>query len=583
MSEKAGLGGWPVAAAAAVTVAVIAGVVVYYPRATVQDAVEGSASAPATSSAPATGSATPPASETPAASAPAAAEASRSGTPEADTPAPGVTAEAPDAPAPPQAEGATPDPAASAGAEAAEASDPLPGPPRFDVVRVEADGSALVAGTAEPEWEIAVELDGAELARERANADGGFVAFLTLGLADRPQVLTLAMYGPEGQGPVASADRVILAPRAPVAAAAAPAPEAAPVGAPGARPGQAEAAAPPPEPAPGTTGETVAAAPDSPETRRPEAAMSAGIETAEAPEVAAAVEAPIAASEAGAGGDRSATASPPEDTPAAAAVDADRRAPERPAATPAPSGAAPAEPPAARPAEAVARAATDPAPAPGGAPAPEAPAAATPGPAPEAPAAARPADAPATPAEPAAPKVILAGEAGARLLQDPDAPPEAMDEVAIDTISYTEAGEVELAGRGRPEGVVRIYLDNRLVTDSRIARDGTWRTELPEVDTGVYALRVDELDADGSVRSRAETPFEREDEADVRSALLAQMRNGVMQVTVQPGFTLWAIARENYGTGVQYVQVFEANRDRIRDPDLIYPGQIFEVPGAASE
>ena len=74
-----------------------------------------------------------------------------------------------------------------------------------------------------------------------------------------------------------------------------------------------------------------------------------------------------------------------------------------------------------------------------------------------------------------------------------------------------------------------------------------------------------------------------ESEAEVRSALLAQMRNGVMQVTVQPGFTLWAIARENYGDGVQYVQVFEANRDRIRDPDLIYPGQIFEVPGQATE
>lgn len=49
-------------------------------------------------------------------------------------------------------------------------------------------------------------------------------------------------------------------------------------------------------------------------------------------------------------------------------------------------------------------------------------------------------------------------------------------------------------------------------------------------------------------------------------------------VTVQPGFSLWRIARENYGEGVLYVKVFEANRDQIRDPDLIYPGQIFTVP-----
>ena len=49
-------------------------------------------------------------------------------------------------------------------------------------------------------------------------------------------------------------------------------------------------------------------------------------------------------------------------------------------------------------------------------------------------------------------------------------------------------------------------------------------------------------------------------------------------ITVQPGNTLWGIASEKYGDGFLYVRVFEANTDRIRDPDLIYPGQIFTVP-----
>ncbi|MFN6925205.1 MAG: LysM peptidoglycan-binding domain-containing protein [Tabrizicola sp.] len=49
-------------------------------------------------------------------------------------------------------------------------------------------------------------------------------------------------------------------------------------------------------------------------------------------------------------------------------------------------------------------------------------------------------------------------------------------------------------------------------------------------------------------------------------------------VTVQPGYTLWGIAQQRYGEGMLYVQVFEANRDKIRDPDLIYPGQVFTVP-----
>jgi nucleoid-associated protein YgaU len=49
-------------------------------------------------------------------------------------------------------------------------------------------------------------------------------------------------------------------------------------------------------------------------------------------------------------------------------------------------------------------------------------------------------------------------------------------------------------------------------------------------------------------------------------------------VTVQPGFTLWGIATDRFGEGTMYVQVFEANRDRIKDPDLIYPGQVFTLP-----
>jgi nucleoid-associated protein YgaU len=53
-----------------------------------------------------------------------------------------------------------------------------------------------------------------------------------------------------------------------------------------------------------------------------------------------------------------------------------------------------------------------------------------------------------------------------------------------------------------------------------------------------------------------------------------------VSVTVQPGFTLWGIAQERFGDGVLYVQVFEANKDKIRDPDLIYPGQIFTIPTA---
>ena len=48
--------------------------------------------------------------------------------------------------------------------------------------------------------------------------------------------------------------------------------------------------------------------------------------------------------------------------------------------------------------------------------------------------------------------------------------------------------------------------------------------------------------------------------------------------TVVSGDSLWAIARKFYGNGSQYTKIFNANRDKIKEPSLIYPGQVFTIP-----
>ena len=52
----------------------------------------------------------------------------------------------------------------------------------------------------------------------------------------------------------------------------------------------------------------------------------------------------------------------------------------------------------------------------------------------------------------------------------------------------------------------------------------------------------------------------------------------VGKVVIQPGDNLWNIARAIYGRGIRYTVIYEANKDQIRDPDLIYPGQVFTTP-----
>lgn len=180
-----------------------------------------------------------------------------------------------------------------------------------------------------------------------------------------------------------------------------------------------------------------------------------------------------------------------------------------------------------------------------------------------------------------APTVLMATEEGIEVLQPGGAAPEILSEIALDSINYDPGGEITLSGRGTGEGFVRVYLDNTPILTHKIDASGRWHSDLPDVETGIYTLRIDEVNAAGEVVSRVETPFKREEPAAL-AALHAETtpETGIKLslVTVQPGNTLWGIASRSYGEGILYVRVFEANKDRIRDPDLIYPGQVFEVP-----
>jgi LysM repeat protein len=355
-----------------------------------------------------------------------------------------------------------------------------PVPPSFDLVRVEKDGSALVAGAAAPGSTLSLQITGAEIAAVPADGQGNFVAMFNLAPSPAPRVLSLVMTLADGTEVRSDASVVIAPTVAPVAVAAA------------------EAA--------------------------PEAAEVAAEATAEATAEVASAE------------------------PAAEVV-----------------------------------------------------------------------------AE-VAPAALLVTEEGAKVLQRAESlPADLVANVTIDAITYTAEGAVQLAGRGTAERSVRLYLDNAQLAEVAIGATGDWAVTLPEVAPGVYTLRADQLDAAGQVTSRFETPFKRETvealaaasavteaaaepagdvaavaedpaaadasvtetaaetaaaETGAETAVAEEPAAAPSSVTVQPGFTLWRIATETLGEGVLYVQVFEANKDQIRDPDLIYPGQVFTIPAA---
>jgi len=145
-----------------------------------------------------------------------------------------------------------------------------------------------------------------------------------------------------------------------------------------------------------------------------------------------------------------------------------------------------------------------------------------------------------------------------------------VEKLTLDRIKYSENGTAILFGRARNEMNVLVYLDNNFQTKTTPGLDGGWRVDLGIVEPGIYKLRIDETTNNGDVIFRIETPFKQE-----AKDLLDKMFTKA--ITVQPGNSLWRIARRIYGRGIMYIDIYKKNDHLIKDPNLIYPGQVFSL------
>lgn len=148
-------------------------------------------------------------------------------------------------------------------------------------------------------------------------------------------------------------------------------------------------------------------------------------------------------------------------------------------------------------------------------------------------------------------------------------------QLGLGAVEYGDKGELRLSGTAPPGAPVRLYADNHPIGEVQAGPDGRWSlvpgNAVPE---GTHTLRLDQLGPNGKVIARQELPFRRE------AAGLASVAEG--HVVVQPGNSLWRIATNAYGNGFRYTVIYQANHDQIRDPNLIYPGQVFAVPTAGA-
>ncbi|SDN52939.1 Nucleoid-associated protein YgaU, contains BON and LysM domains [Methylobacterium phyllostachyos] len=201
------------------------------------------------------------------------------------------------------------------------------------------------------------------------------------------------------------------------------------------------------------------------------------------------------------------------------------------------------------------------------------------------------------------------------------------------SIDARDGGGLFVTARAGSGASLRLYLNDTLIAPATVGRDGTVTFAIGRgVRPGAYRVRLDLVDpATGTVQARAEVPFSLPDR-EVRTSNLRQKQpreaarpdasgpsaSGDTEVRREPpaapsdssstgslagnvlpqaeagspevsvpgiatarivrGDNLWTISRRTYGEGERYTLIYDANHDQIRDPDLIYPGQILVLP-----
>jgi LysM domain len=140
--------------------------------------------------------------------------------------------------------------------------------------------------------------------------------------------------------------------------------------------------------------------------------------------------------------------------------------------------------------------------------------------------------------------------------------------LTLDVIEYDGTGKVQLLGRAELGARIDAYLDQKPAGSAKAGPGGDWGLVLDgNLAVGRYGLRLKATGDNGETLGQLSLSFTR-----------VAPPEGAVAVDIQPGNNLWRIAQHSYGDGLRYTEIYRANQPQIRDPNLIYPGQIFAVP-----
>ncbi len=150
--------------------------------------------------------------------------------------------------------------------------------------------------------------------------------------------------------------------------------------------------------------------------------------------------------------------------------------------------------------------------------------------------------------------------------------------IQIRSLSWENKSTLRLSGFASGGYSMRAYFDDQFIasieldsapTDNKAYRWSMVAEALMQPNRN-YPLLAELIDKNGNVIKKSSI--------NVSLEALAIGEDGSEMMVIHKGDALWRIAYRAYGQGVRYVDIFKRNSERINDPNLIFPNQIFAIP-----
>lgn len=176
---------------------------------------------------------------------------------------------------------------------------------------------------------------------------------------------------------------------------------------------------------------------------------------------------------------------------------------------------------------------------------------------------------------------------------------------SFDAVSADEKGMLVAAGKAQPDAAILLQNGAQTLGETRADDNGEWvlmperplapgyynlsllsvhpktHARVPSLHT--YALTIAPLDKAPVPAEAAAAPPIANSHPPAAPAPASTTEPGAKTAgsvaAVKPGDTLWGMAQRYYGKGIRYNEIAGANKDRIKDPNLIYPKQQLTIPG----